>query len=61
METRIRKTHFFPEHVTRGKKSNIRGGGGKGKLQGETHVTSFPWTTNEKEVYICFIDKKLKF
>ena len=44
-----------------GKKSTMRGGGGKGKLHGETHIISFPWTTNEKEVYICFIDKKLKF
>jgi len=26
-----------------------------------TNITSFPWTTNEKEVYICFIDEKLKF
>ena len=26
-----------------------------------TNITSFPWTTNEKEVYICFTDEKLKF
>ena len=37
------------------------GGGGNGKLQGEIHITSFPWTTNEREVYSCFIDEKLKF
>ena len=43
------------------KKSTMRAGAGNSKLQGETHIISFPWTTNEKEVYICFIDKKLKF
>ena len=39
----------------------MEGEGGNGKLQGETHITSFPWTTNEREVYICFIDEKLNF
>ena len=37
-------------------------GRGNGKLQdGNLHITSFPWTTNEREVYSCFIDEKLKF